>query len=169
MDGLRPSTIYAEVQCILLFATSVDADRQRHRRGLQEQSDKHDRHADNRRQRIVRFLILNDRPAMKIDIDTLTEAELIDLNHRVVARLRLIQQMRAHKDMLEYQIGDRVSFQPAAQERVEGVLVRYNKKTVTVITSDGRQWNVSPQLLSKVVAPAHKATDRSNVILLGKG
>ncbi len=34
---------------------------------------------------------------MTIDIDRLTEAELIDLNRRIVERLRLLQQMRAHK------------------------------------------------------------------------
>jgi hypothetical protein len=32
---------------------------------------------------------------MKIDIDKLTEAELIDLNNRVVERLRFFNQMRA--------------------------------------------------------------------------
>jgi len=30
---------------------------------------------------------------MKIDIDKLTEAELIDLNNRIVERLRLLNQM----------------------------------------------------------------------------
>jgi hypothetical protein len=33
---------------------------------------------------------------MRIDIDRLTEAELVDLNHRVVARQRLRYQARAH-------------------------------------------------------------------------
>jgi hypothetical protein len=33
---------------------------------------------------------------MAIDIDRLTEAELIDLNRRIVERLRFLQQMRAH-------------------------------------------------------------------------
>ena len=47
---------------------------------------------------------------MRIDIDKLTEAELIDLNHRVVERLRLLKQMRAHVEMLEFKIGDRVAF-----------------------------------------------------------
>ena len=32
---------------------------------------------------------------MKIDIDKLTEPELVDLNHRIVARLRFLAQMRA--------------------------------------------------------------------------
>jgi len=105
---------------------------------------------------------------MKIDIDSMTEAELIDLNHRIVARLRFLHQMRAHAEMLEFKIGDRVTFQPPGQGQVEGILTRYNKKTVTVITGDGRQWNVSPQLLSKVVTPVHASTEESNVILLGK-
>ena len=48
------------------------------------------------------------------------------------------------------------------------MLTRYNKKTATVITNDGRQWNVSPQLLSKVASPASANTNESNVILLAK-
>src|ERR1700757_3899768 len=57
---------------------------------------------------------------MKIDIDKLTEAELIDLNHRIVARLRFLHKMRAHTEMLEFRIGDRVTFQPPGQGQVEG-------------------------------------------------
>ena len=86
---------------------------------------------------------------MRIDIDKLTEAELIDLNHRIVERLRFLSQMRAHARMLEFKIGDRVSFQPEGQREVVGMLTRYNRKTVTVITDDGRRWNVSPTLLRR--------------------
>src|SRR5450755_3993985 len=81
---------------------------------------------------------------MKIDIDKLTESELIDLNHRVVERLRLLNQMHAHVEMLEFKIGDRVVFQTDHRGLVEGMLTRYNRKTVTVITDDGHRWNVSP-------------------------
>jgi len=42
---------------------------------------------------------------MKIDIDNLTEAELIDLNNRVVARLKFLHQMKAHAAMLDFSIG----------------------------------------------------------------
>lgn len=86
---------------------------------------------------------------MQIDIDRLTEAELIDLNHRIVERLRLLQHMRAHVDMLEFRIGEQVAFQPDRHGPVQGTLVRYNRKSVTVVTDDGRRWNVSPSLLSK--------------------
>jgi hypothetical protein len=85
---------------------------------------------------------------MNIDIDRLTEAELIELNHRIVARLRLMQQMRAHVGMMAFRVGERVAFAPPGHGRIEGVLVRYNRKTVTVLTDDGRNWNVSPELLS---------------------
>lgn len=47
---------------------------------------------------------------MKIDIGSLSEAELVDLNNRIVERLRFLHQARAHERMLEFRIGDRVSF-----------------------------------------------------------
>ncbi len=86
---------------------------------------------------------------MKIDIDKLTEAELTDLNNRIVERLRLLSQMRAHAQMLEFKISDRVSFQPAGHRGVVGMLTRYNRKTVTIVTDDGQHWNVSPTLLRR--------------------
>ena len=84
---------------------------------------------------------------MKIDIDKLTEAELIDVNNRIVERLRFLSQMRAHAKMLQFRIGDRVSFQTEGDRSVIGILTRYNRKTVTIVTDDGRRWNVSPTLL----------------------
>ena len=86
---------------------------------------------------------------MKIDIDRLSEAELVDLNNRVVQRLRFLHQMRSHARMLEFSIGDRVEFQPDGHPVVVGMLTRYNKKTVTVVTTSGQRWNVAPQLLRR--------------------
>jgi hypothetical protein len=105
---------------------------------------------------------------MKIDIDKLTEPELVDLNHRIVARLRFLAQMHAHAEMLEFKIGDRVAFRPPGHGQVEGMLTRYNKKTVTIITDDGRQWNVSPTFLSMAAPPKCANITVSNVIPLGK-
>jgi hypothetical protein len=103
---------------------------------------------------------------MEFDIDKLTEAELIDLNHRIVARLRFLNQMRAHAEMLTFKIGDRVAFQPEGRSPIEGILTRYNKKTVTVITEEGQQWNVSPQFLSKAASPAAITLSGQNVLPL---
>lgn len=89
---------------------------------------------------------------MNIDINQFTEAELIDLNRRIVERLRFLKQAYAHVKMLEFKIGDRVTFQSDQREMIDGMLTRYNKKTVTVITDQGQQWNVSPMLLRPVSA-----------------
>jgi len=70
---------------------------------------------------------------MKIDIDKLNEAELIDLNNRVVARLKFLSQMRAHAHMLDFSIGQKVSFQPDGQPLMHGIIAKYNRKSVTVI------------------------------------
>jgi hypothetical protein len=86
----------------------------------------------------------------KFDIDSLSEAELIELNHKIVARLRFLNQMRSHSAMLEFRIGERVKFRPAGRPDMVGILTQYNKKTVTVITDSGEHWTVSPGLLSKV-------------------
>ncbi len=101
---------------------------------------------------------------MSINIDELTEAELIDLNHRIVERLRFLNQMRAHGQMLEFKIGDRVTFQPENHPPVVGMLTRYNRKTVTVITENGQHWNVSPSLLRKAEPP--RSEDSGRVIPL---
>ena len=86
---------------------------------------------------------------MPIDIDELTFEELLELNQRVVARLKFLESMQAHVDMMAFQLGARVSF--ATQEgRQLGTLVKYNRKTVTVLTESGQRWNISPHLLSPV-------------------
>lgn len=105
------------------------------------------------------------RGLMTTDIDRLTEAELIDLNHRIVERLRFLQQMRAHKQMLEFRIGDRVAFQADGRGTVEGMLTRYNRKSVTVITDDGHHWNVAPGFITLAPAAA-KPQAPSNLVRL---
>lgn len=105
---------------------------------------------------------------MKFDIDKLTEAELIDLNNRIVERLRFLHQMRAHAAMLEFRIGDRVEFQPEGRPLAVGMLTRYNKKTVTVITDTGEHWNVAPRLLRRASEPASQQASDPNVIRLRK-
>ena len=91
---------------------------------------------------------------MTIDIDRLTEAELVDLNHRVVARLKFLHQMRAHASMLDFSIGQKVSFQPDGHPVLNGIITKYNRKTVTVVTENGQQWNVAPTFLRKAEVAA---------------
>lgn len=76
--------------------------------------------------------------------------------------------MRAHARMLEFKIGDRVSFEPDGHPIVVGMLTRYNKKTVTVITDNGQRWNVAPALLRRADDARHADDAAANVIQLHK-
>jgi hypothetical protein len=105
---------------------------------------------------------------MRIDIDGLTEAELVDLNNRIVERLRFLHQARSHKRMLDFKIGDRVSFQPDGRAMVAGILTRYNRKTVTVITHAGERWNVAPNFLHRIVESSSSQGGDPNVIPMRK-
>lgn len=105
---------------------------------------------------------------MRIDIDSLTEAELVDLNNRIVARLRFLHQARAHKRMLDFRIGDRVSFQPEGRAIVVGIVTRYNKKSVTIIAESGERWNVAPGLLHRIVESGGSNERDPNVVVIRK-
>jgi hypothetical protein len=105
---------------------------------------------------------------VKIDIDKLSEDELIDLNNRIVARLRFLNQMRAHSQMLDFRIGDRVAFQPEGRPPLVGIITRYNKKTVTVITDSGQHWNVAPGLLGKASSGKDTETNHAKIIQFSK-
>ena len=91
---------------------------------------------------------------MNIDISKLDEAELVELNRRIVARLRYLQEARTQHQMLSFNVGDRVRFHPPVHDPKTGVIVKYNRKTVTVVTDDQHQWNVAPVFLSRVVDAA---------------
>ena len=89
---------------------------------------------------------------MKIDIDGLSEQDLIELNHKIVSRLRFLREMRSHVQMLDFRIGEKVGFRPPGQPDIVGTLTRYNKKSVTVIAENGQRWNVHPGLLFKIIS-----------------
>jgi len=91
-----------------------------------------------------------------IDIDSLSEDELIELNHKVVARLRFLNQMRSHSAMLNFRVGERVKFHPGGSPELLGTLTRYNKKTVTVVTDAGQHWNVSPGVAHQSKSPQYR-------------
>ncbi len=86
---------------------------------------------------------------MPIDIDGLSFEELLELNQRVVARLKMLESMQTHIEMMRFNLGQRVSFEHGG-DRLKGTLVKYNRKTVTVVTDNGQRWNIPPHLLSAV-------------------
>ena len=87
---------------------------------------------------------------MTVSLETLTEKELVELNHQIVERLRLLRQMRTHKHMLQFNLGEKVCFDGPDGNLVTGVLTRFNKKTMTVVSKETHtSWNVHPCLIKK--------------------
>jgi hypothetical protein len=99
----------------------------------------------------------------KINVDMLSEEELIELNHKIISRLRFLREMRSHVRMMDFHIGERVSFRPPGEPEITGTLTRYNKKSVTVITDGGERWNVHPGLLLKIKSTTVESVDATKV------
>lgn len=96
---------------------------------------------------------------MNIDIDHLSREELVTLNRRIVERVKMLDTLATQQTMMQFHPGARVTFASTTGERLIGTLMKFNQKTVTVITDDGERWNISPQLLSPI-----KDASRGNVI-----
>jgi hypothetical protein len=83
------------------------------------------------------------------EIPKLNEKQLRLLNHKIVARLKLINRAKALNEIAKFNLGDIVSFDYYG-ETISGRIIRINQKTVSVLTEDGKhKWNVSPHFLSK--------------------
>lgn len=91
-----------------------------------------------------------DRFSFAEAIKQLGEEDLFFLNRLIAERLKLISQARATTLMTSFTRDDRVTFQAPDGHMLDGVVLRLNKKTISVATDVGHQWNVSPGLLRLV-------------------
>ncbi len=82
-------------------------------------------------------------------IENLNEEQLHALNHLVVERMKLMHTARAMYAMKDFHMLDRVYFDNNGQ-RIEGIITRFNQKTITVTLDDGSHWNISPGFLTKI-------------------
>ena len=69
---------------------------------------------------------------------------------------------------MDFNIGERISFTPPGREKQYEVLVKYNRNTVTAVTDQGEQWNVSPFLLSKVKSGKGSKEKKGKIVSLEK-
>jgi len=86
-------------------------------------------------------------PVLLSALDRLTEEELVQLNHVIVARLRLMDQVRSHKQMVKFRIGQTVRFTTADGRLIRGVIKSLNRKSVTILGNNQVIWRVAPALL----------------------
>ena len=100
-----------------------------------------------------------------IKIDDLSEDELVALHHRIVSRLRELQQAKAQDAMGSIRIGAQVTFVTSSGEMVRGIVIRRNRKSVTVHDDRERQWTVAPQLLSVADERTDHVLLRNDIVL----
>ena len=93
---------------------------------------------------------LADKASVMDQIKKLGEDDLIFLNNLIVERLKFIAQAKSTHMMSHFNIGDRVTFSMSNGNKKTGIIVRINKKTASIRTDDGGDWNVSPMLLRPV-------------------
>jgi hypothetical protein len=87
--------------------------------------------------------------ANEIDIDHLTIDELVDLNERVIERIKYLECIQVFEAMQAFNLGHRVAFDSHRDGRKAGVIAKFNQKSVTVLTDDVHRYNVAPGLLSR--------------------
>lgn len=101
---------------------------------------------------------------MTTDINSLNYEELLELNHKIIERLKFLDSMNPQKEMSKFNPGDEVHFSHPTQGRLTGTLLKHNQKTVTIVTTSGQRWNVSPHLLRKVIS-SKKSTKKLGDII----
>ena len=81
-------------------------------------------------------------------IKTLGAEELRYLNRLIVERLKLLHQQNSTTQMTRFNVGEKVRFTDPSGTVKTATIIRLNKKTVSLVTFGGEQWNVAPGLLS---------------------
>lgn len=86
----------------------------------------------------------------KFDLSQFTIEDLLELNRQVKERFTQLQQQKSYQALTKYKVGDRVTFTTFEGRKVNGIITRLNKKSVT-LQEDGNlmDWRVSPTLLKK--------------------
>ncbi len=85
------------------------------------------------------------------ELPALSVEELIFLNRIVVERIKYLQKTRFLGAMTKFKIGEMVCFYSHDGNLISGKIIKFNIKTITLITDDNQQWNVSPQFLMRKI------------------
>jgi hypothetical protein len=87
----------------------------------------------------------------KIEIDHLSLAQLIQMHDKIAHRIWQLQQAAYSGKLKEFQIGEKVKFRNEEGETLLGIIIRVNKKSLTVRTDHGNKWYLHPWAVTKVV------------------
>ena len=102
---------------------------------------------------------------MDLDLTKLSKGDLIDLNRRIIERLKLLSSAKSLTQLAHFSVGMAVKFDTDDGRTITGTVARLNQRTVTVVTASGR-WRVSPSLLRTAAAPQARGAASPRVVAL---
>ncbi len=103
---------------------------------------------------------------MKINLEKMSDKELISLNRAIVDHMEKRRQRRNYQQLAKFSPGDTVKFLDQEGLLIYGVILRVNKKTVTVHTMNPcMEWRLSPSLISHSDGNSKSSCDRTVVPL----
>jgi hypothetical protein len=88
---------------------------------------------------------------VKSFIDLMDLDELVKLNEYLVKRIRLLSDTKSMEKVQDFELLEEVYFIDDRRNRIEGTVIRLNKKTITIKTGNGMEWRVSPDFLKRLV------------------
>ena len=94
-----------------------------------------------------------------IDFNQYSLEQLSQLNRELVEHLKVRSQRESQRDMEQFELGDKVSFTANDGRIIEGEIIRFNQKTITVCT-DHNHWRVSPKFLTKVITTSANTVEK---------
>lgn len=93
---------------------------------------------------------------MNINIEPLNVEELIELNKKIISRIKDLRAQEQLKVAAQFRIGDLVSFQNRDHLKITGVIISVRKAKISILTENNERWDVSPALLTPEEAPSKK-------------
>ena len=81
------------------------------------------------------------------DLSKFTKTELLLLNRQIVEKLKQLESQQICKSMNDFTIGDKVFFTPPGEKKVKGIVIKKNRKTISILDNSSHQWNVPPLYL----------------------
>ena len=83
-------------------------------------------------------------------INDLSLDDLITINRMLFERIKILRRTTDLREMTRFKIGEAVSFKHHGRMST-GRIIKFNLKSVSILTDDNHQWNVSPGLLLRSV------------------
>lgn len=89
----------------------------------------------------------NDQRQWQVFIDSLDTAQLQSLNQMICDRMDNLAAKDINMEMSRFRPGDTVSFVDKKGHHHKAIVIKHNRKTISVLGEKGNKWNVSPYLL----------------------